>query len=395
MKRIFCDGSIRPVVADRLHVRRSRGSARRARDRVGAKPRSIRVACTKLTSSSPAPTSSTCASASSPTTSAWWPRRTRAVAGHALADRAEIVRRRARGLHRRAEAEHDRREQRHRQREQQAPSASIVNLREPRQVRRRHQRRARARRPSRARDRRCRRAPRWSASRSAAAGRCAIDRRRARTRIEISACRVAAWPSSRCATFAHAISSSTATAICSSTISGRTSPTISSCSGTHVGAEAGVGRRIALRQRRSSRSSAAPAPARASRPRASRPITAMMCESRTAVMSPGNGKLRGMPRSPVIQTSPPATIGMSNAGGSTPTMVCGMPLRIIVLPSASAEPPNSWCHRPSVSTATRAASGRSSSAIITRPSLRLHAEHLEEVARRRHRAACAAPRRRR
>ncbi|MNC87706.1 hypothetical protein D3C83_34540 [compost metagenome] len=74
-------------------------------------------------------------------------------------------------------------------------------------------------------------------------------------------------------------------------------------------------------------------------PFASRPTTAMMCESRTAVISPGKGKLRGMPRSPVIQTSPPATICMSNDPGSTPTIVCGTLLRIIVLPSASADPP--------------------------------------------------------
>ena len=139
--------------------------------------------------------------------------------------------------------------QRHAERERQHGRVDR-DLREPRQILRRHDdERAHAgdrRTPA----RRCRRAPRSSAFRSAAGARCATRSAPSAYRIEISACRVAAWPSSRCATFAHAISSSTATAICSSTTSGRTSPTISSCSGTHVRAEAGVGRRISLRQRR-------------------------------------------------------------------------------------------------------------------------------------------------
>ena len=145
-------------------------------------------------------------------------------------------------------------------------------------------------------------------------------------------------------------------------------------------AKAGIGRRIALATATTSRSSAAPAPARASIPCASRPTTAMMCESRTAVRSPANGKLRGMPRSPVIQTSPPATICMSNDRGSTPTMVCGIPLRIMRLAervgrSAEALMPQAIGQHRHL---------RRVGAIIVRrhdaADLRLDAEHVEEVA---------------
>ena len=72
---------------------------------------------------------------------------------------------------------------------------------------------------------------------------------------------------------------------------------------------------------------------------------------------------------------------MSNDRGSTPTMVCGIPLRIIVLPSASADaaeelmPQAVGQHRDL----------RRIGAIVVRrhdaADLRLHAEHVEEVAR--------------
>ena len=63
-------------------------------------------------------------------------------------------------------------------------------------------------------------------------------------------------------------------------------------------------------------------------------MTATMCESRTAVMSPGNGKLRGTPRSPVSQTSAAGDHRQLEACGSTPTMVKVMPLMTRVLPMA-------------------------------------------------------------
>ena len=61
-----------------------------------------------------------------------------AMARDALADAPEIVGRGARRLHRRAEAEHDRGQERHREREQQHGRVHR-DLREPRQVSRRHE----------------------------------------------------------------------------------------------------------------------------------------------------------------------------------------------------------------------------------------------------------------
>ncbi len=43
-------------------------------------------------------------------------------------------------------------------------------------------------------------------------------------------------------------------------------------------------------------------------------------------------------------------VGNSNVGAITPTIRCGVPFSVSVAPSASARPPKSDCHRPSLNT---------------------------------------------
>ena len=156
------------------------------------------------------------------------------------------------------------------------------------------------------------------------------------------------------------------TASCRSSSRPRTSPTTSSCSGlTFTPRPALVS---GYRRARSAiiASSSCCAASRVA-PGARRPTTKMMCESRTAVRSPPNGKVRGTPRSPVSQTSMPSCSGDSNPGGITPTIVYGRPSSITERPRASGDAPNSRVHRPWLNTAALAAAGSSSEGSSVRP----------------------------
>ena len=67
-------------------------------------------------------------------------------------------------------------------------------------------------------------------------------------------------------------------------------------------------------------------------PGTSRPTTNSRCESRTVVMSPGNGKLRGMPRSLLTQISMSVITGIEKSAGSTPMMCVAVRRALTLVP---------------------------------------------------------------